>query len=65
MLHNFKVFQQADQSSPLYAKGVARVPEGQFEYDAFNDKLPAVYGCAPLDFSRNIRIICRRTELLS
>jgi phospholipase C len=50
MLHNFKVFQQANQNSPLYAKGVARVPEGQFEYDALNDELPAVSWLCPTGF---------------
>ena len=29
MLENFKAFQQADQSSPLYLKGMVREPEGQ------------------------------------
>jgi phospholipase C len=50
MLQNFKVFQEADKSSPLYAKGMTRVPEGQFEYDAINDKLPAVSWLCPHSF---------------
>jgi len=50
MLQNFKVFQQVDKSSPLYAKGMTRVPEGQFEYDAINDRLPAVSWLCPHSF---------------
>jgi phospholipase C len=50
MLHNFKAFQEADKSSPLYTKGVARVSEGQFEYDAMHDKLPAVSWICPTGF---------------
>ena len=50
MLHNFKVFQQADKNSPFYTKGVERVPEGQFEYDALHDKLPAVSWLCPTSF---------------
>lgn len=42
LLEYFEAFQKADKGSPLYTKGVARGPEGQFEYDAINDKLPAV-----------------------
>jgi phospholipase C len=42
MLENFRAFQQASKSSPLYLKGMVREPEGKFEYDAINDKLPAV-----------------------
>jgi phospholipase C len=42
MLENFAVFQNASRRSPLFLKGVAYGPEGQFEYDAMNDKLPAV-----------------------
>src|SRR5277367_5650969 len=38
MLENFKVFQQASKSSPLYTRGMLRSQEGQFEYDAINDK---------------------------
>jgi phospholipase C len=50
MMHNFRAFQQATPGSPLYAKGVARVPEGQFEYDAMHDKLPAVSWLCPTSF---------------
>jgi phospholipase C len=47
MLHNFKVFQDADKRSPLYTKGLVTVEEGQFEYDAMHDKLPAVSWVCP------------------
>src|ERR1700689_2098045 len=36
MLKNFKVFQQAQHGSALYAKGMQVDPEGQFEYDAMH-----------------------------
>ena len=42
MLENFAVFQNAARRSPLFLKGVAYGSEGEFEYDAINDKLPAV-----------------------
>ncbi len=42
MLEHFHAFQQADPRSPLYQKGMVRGPEGAFEQDAKNDKLPAV-----------------------
>lgn len=42
MLENFAVFRDAPRRSPLFLKGVAYGSEGQFEYDAINDKLPAV-----------------------
>ncbi|QHN05630.1 phospholipase [Granulicella sp. WH15] len=42
MLGNFKVFREAAKDSPLYTKGMAAGPIGQFEYDAMNDKLPEV-----------------------
>lgn len=42
MLENFAVFQSASRRSPLFLKGAAYGQEGQFEYDAMNDKLPAV-----------------------
>jgi phospholipase C len=50
VLENFKVFQEAPKSSPLYAKGMVRGAEGQFEYDAMNDKLPAVSWIIPTSF---------------
>jgi len=42
MLSNFRSFQDAGRRSPLYVKGLAPCADGQFEYDALNDKLPAV-----------------------
>ena len=42
VLEYFKNFVQADKNSSLYQRGVVRGPEGQFEHDAMNDKLPAV-----------------------
>jgi phospholipase C len=50
LLETFKVFQDAPKSSPLYAKGMVRGSEGQFEYDAMNDKLPAVSWIIPTGF---------------
>jgi phospholipase C len=50
MLENFSVFQQADKNSPLYTRGMVRGEEGQFEYDAINDKLPAVSWIIPTSF---------------
>jgi phospholipase C len=50
MLKNFKVFQQAEQGSALYTRGMQVDPEGQFEYDAMNDKLPAVSWIIPTSF---------------
>jgi phospholipase C len=47
MLENFKVFLDAPKNSPLYTRGMLRGPEGQFEYDAINDKLPAVSWIIP------------------
>jgi phospholipase C len=42
VLENFKTFIEAEKGSSLHNRGVVRGPEGQFEYDAMNDKLPAV-----------------------
>jgi phospholipase C len=50
MLKNFKVFQQAETGSALYTRGMQVDPEGQFEYDAMNDKLPAVSWIIPTSF---------------
>lgn len=47
MLANFKQFQDADRNPQLYLKGMMRGPLGQFEYDAINDKLPAVSWIIP------------------
>lgn len=50
MLEYFRVFQEASKQSPLHAKGMVRGPEGQFEYDAINDKLPAVSWIIPASY---------------
>ena len=50
MLQNFRVFRQAAKGSSLHSKGVLHGPEGQFEYDAMHDKLPAVSWIVPTSF---------------
>jgi phospholipase C len=50
MLESFKVFQQASRESGLYKRGMLRGQEGTFEYDAINDKLPAVSWILPTSF---------------
>jgi phospholipase C len=47
VLRFFSQFRNAPESSPLYLKGLAHSPPGQFEYDAMNDKLPAVSWLIP------------------
>ena len=47
MLEFFKQFRTADKNSRLYARGMMHGPQGQFEYDAMNDKLPAVSWIIP------------------
>ena len=47
MLENFDAFRQAGYDSPLRLKGLTHGPEGQFEYDAINDRLPAVSWIIP------------------
>jgi phospholipase C len=47
MLENFDAFRQAGYDSPLRLKGLNHGPEGQFEYDAINDRLPAVSWIIP------------------
>ncbi|HEY5296441.1 MAG TPA: phospholipase C, phosphocholine-specific [Verrucomicrobiae bacterium] len=42
VLEFFNQFRNAPKDSPLYLKGMARGLAGQFEYDAMNDRLPAV-----------------------
>jgi phospholipase C len=42
MLENFKAFREATPGTPLYDKAVALCKEGEFEFDALNDRLPAV-----------------------
>src|SRR5215468_7805910 len=43
----FKVFREAAMGSPLFEKAMVRGPEGQFEYDAMHDRLPAVSWILP------------------
>lgn len=50
LLETFKVFRDAPKGSPLYEKAMVRGPEGQFEYDAINDKLPAVSWVIPTSY---------------
>jgi phospholipase C len=50
VLEAFRVFRQSSKGSSLYARGMLRGPEGQFEYDAFHDKLPAVSWIIPTSF---------------
>ncbi len=50
MLEFFKAFKTASKDSPLYLKGMVRGAEGQFEYDAINDRLPAVSWICPTSF---------------
>ena len=47
MLSEFKNFQQAKPGDPLFDKGLAVLPEGQFEFDARNDQLPTVSWLLP------------------
>ena len=47
ILELFTAFREAPEKSPLRVKGLTRGPEGQFEYDAMNDKLPAVSWIIP------------------
>jgi phospholipase C len=54
MLHGFRQFADAPIGSPLRDKGVTVVPDGQFEYDAINDRLPAVsWLCPPNEASEH------------
>jgi len=41
-LRSFQQFRNAPIDSPLYRKGMALSPEGQFEEDAKNDRLPTI-----------------------
>jgi phospholipase C len=50
LLETFKVFREAHKGSALYTKGMQRGPEGQFEYDARNDKLPAISWIIPTSY---------------
>ncbi|MGC2657347.1 MAG: alkaline phosphatase family protein [Bryobacteraceae bacterium] len=50
LLETFRKFRKAPSDSPLFTKGMLHAPEGQFEYDAINDKLPAVSWIIPTSF---------------
>jgi phospholipase C len=50
VLEYFKVFQESAKGSSLYSRGMLRGSEGQFEYDAIHDKLPAVSWIIPTSF---------------
>lgn len=50
MLENFRSFQQAAPGSGLYSRGMRVEPDGQFEYDAMHDKLPAVSWIIPTSY---------------
>ena len=50
LLETFKVFREAKKGSPLYAKGMERGDEGEFEHDAANDRLPAVSWIIPTSY---------------
>jgi phospholipase C len=47
MFEQFETFRRADSNSPLHLRGMLRGPEGQFEYDAINDRLPTVSWIIP------------------
>lgn len=47
VLEYFKNFMDAPRDSDLYNRGVIRDPEGKFEHDAINDKLPTVSWIIP------------------
>lgn len=50
LLETFEVFRDAKPGSPLYEKGMKRGPLGEFEYDAMNDRLPAVSWIIPTSY---------------
>jgi phospholipase C len=50
VLETFKIFREARKGSALYARGMQRGLEGQFEYDALHDKLPAVSWVIPTSY---------------
>jgi phospholipase C len=50
VLEYFTNFMKADRNSSLHKRGAFRGPEGQFEYDAMNDKLPAVSWIMPTSY---------------
>jgi phospholipase C len=50
MLESFKTFRKADTRSRLYTRGMQIDPEGQFEHDAMNDRLPTVSWIIPTSY---------------
>jgi phospholipase C len=50
LLETFPAFLEAPGRSSLFQRGMIRGPEGQFEYDARNDRLPAVSWIIPTGF---------------
>ena len=50
LLENFKSFQDAPTTSPLYKNGLRISSPGQFEYDAIHDRLPAVSWIIPTSY---------------
>jgi phospholipase C len=50
VLELFKQYRESGDNSPLRLKGMTRSPEGRFEYDAMNDKLPAVSWIIPTSY---------------
>lgn len=50
LLETFRVFKDAKKGSSLHTKGMVHGEEGQFEYDAIHDKLPAVSWIIPTSY---------------
>ncbi|HEY1793636.1 MAG TPA: alkaline phosphatase family protein [Opitutaceae bacterium] len=47
LLETFRAFRTSPYDSPLRLKGLMHGPEGEFEYDAINDRLPTVSWIIP------------------
>jgi phospholipase C len=50
LLEPFAAFQDAPVTSPLFQSGMRTFQEGQFEYDAMHDRLPAVSWLVPTSY---------------
>lgn len=50
LLETFRAFREAPPDSSLYQRGMVRGPAGTFEYDAANDRLPAVSWIIPTSY---------------
>ncbi len=50
VLEYFKAFKEADTGSQLFKRGVFKGQQGEFEFDAINDKLPAVSWIMPTSY---------------